>query len=106
MSLLFRTSCRAKVSDDCEDGEITADPMDDDGTYDGATIVCGACYGELMDYSPSRKLLTHEIARAIQEYRDELEVREAFGRAQARAMAAQDESVKAGRRRRRWIEGK
>lgn len=40
--------CRAKVSESCLDGRpeegVYDDGMDDDATWDGATVVCDPCY--------------------------------------------------------------
>lgn len=56
--------CRASVSPRCEKGDA-----DDDGTFDGHTVVCTPCYHRLMPYSPSGKLLLHEIPATIAKYR-------------------------------------
>lgn len=41
--------CRAKLSDSCYDGRECVhiygeDSMEDDGTFDGESVVCDACY--------------------------------------------------------------
>lgn len=60
--------CRAQVDPDCYHGSPTARqfdedlPMDEDGTYDGSSIVCDACYIALG--TPLNADLPAAIARA------------------------------------------
>jgi len=64
-------SCRARVASSCLDGQPTRKqfgdnlPMAEDGTYDGASIVCDACYIALMPLTPSGRGLNHELGAAI-----------------------------------------
>lgn len=55
--------CRAKVSDHCHLGN------EDDGSFDGSTVICMACYHDLMPYSKSNRLLKDEFDQAIRNYR-------------------------------------
>lgn len=43
--------------------------MAEDGTYDGASIVCDACYVALMPLTPSGQGLLAELPAAITAYR-------------------------------------
>lgn len=76
--------CRALVSEACYDGSPTARQFfgqdlhqREDGTYqaphavlpDEGTIICDACYVELMPYTASGRALTHELPAAIAAYR-------------------------------------
>lgn len=67
--------CRARVSADCYHGKPTrtqfnADlPLAEDGTYDGGSIVCDACYVRLMPLTPSGRGLNSELNVAIEEAR-------------------------------------
>jgi hypothetical protein len=45
----------------------------DDGTYDGATIVCDPCYIALMPFTPSGQGVMHELPAAISAYRANVE---------------------------------
>ncbi len=65
-------SCRARVSSDCEGENFPRffyDGQDhcSDGSYryDG-TIICMACYVEIMPYSESGRLLLHEFDEATE----------------------------------------
>lgn len=64
-------ACRARVGAGCYDGRPTAVqfgddlPLDSDGTYDGSTIVCDACYVLLIPRTPSGQGLHHELDAAI-----------------------------------------
>lgn len=64
-------ACRARVVAGCYDGTPTRRqfgddlPMDEDGTYDGSTIVCDACYVYLVPRTPSGQGLHHELTAAI-----------------------------------------
>lgn len=75
MSGRHKIVCRARVSDACYDGQPTTkqfgedDPMDDDGTFDGSSIVCDACYVALMPYTRSGQGLAHELPGAIRHLR-------------------------------------
>jgi hypothetical protein len=70
--------CRARLADvDCYDGSPTSRqfgeedgdlPMSYDGTYDGSTIVCDACYIALMPFTPSQQGLHGELTAAIDHY--------------------------------------
>lgn len=42
---------------------------DDDGTFDGETVVCISCYYDLMPYSKSGALLNAEIPEALERFR-------------------------------------
>lgn len=63
--------CRARVTDTClhdrssrlQFGEDA--PLDEDGTFDGSTIVCDACYMRLCQLTPSGAGLRHELDAAI-----------------------------------------
>jgi hypothetical protein len=62
--------CRAKVNDDCLDAtELEGDNhVEEDGTYDGESIVCDSCYISIMPFSKSGQALTDEIDSAIHSY--------------------------------------
>jgi hypothetical protein len=69
----YRIRCRAKVTGECYDGDPTAKqffgqdlPMSEDGTFDGTSIVCDACYVYLMPRTPSGRALHHELPAAIE----------------------------------------
>lgn len=63
--------CRARVSTECfHDSESRRQfgydaPLDEDGTFDGETIVCDPCYIKLMPHTPSGSGLNHELPDAI-----------------------------------------
>jgi len=62
--------CRAHLVEDCAFGR-PQDPeqsMEDDGTYDGHSIVCDACYCAVMPFTPSGQALNHELPEAIRVY--------------------------------------
>ena len=68
--------CRAQVVIACLDGQPTSRqffgddlPMDEDGTFDGETLVCDPCYVALMPLTPSGKGLHHELDAAIERAR-------------------------------------
>ena len=69
--------CRARVSRDCSHGQPVSHHYDgplyelEDGTYDAPTgsVVCHACYVDLMPYTSSGQALTHELTDAIVAYR-------------------------------------
>ena len=67
--------CRARVHERCYDGrptEVQFDedlPMSEDGTWDGETIVCDACYVALMPHTASGRGLRHELDGAIAKLR-------------------------------------
>jgi hypothetical protein len=67
-----RIVCRAKVSDECYDGKPTSvqfeddEPMSADGTFDGRSIVCDACYTMLIPLTPSGSALNEELPEAIE----------------------------------------
>lgn len=72
--------CRAKVVDDCLDGEPFERQMPDheegmreDGTFDGETIVCDPCYVALMPFTPSGVARNDELPAAIETYRTNLD---------------------------------
>lgn len=66
-----RIRCRAQISERCLDGHPTRMqfgddlPMAEDGTYDGQSIVCDACYVQLMPLTPSGAALNDELPAAI-----------------------------------------
>lgn len=70
----MQINCRARTSPKClhgvdekvvyEDGQI------EDGTWDGDSVVCDACYVGLMHLTPSGQALTHELDAAIQNARE------------------------------------
>lgn len=79
--------CRARIDPSCYHGrtiqevglEEAMDTWREDGTYDQAdagpgglveSIVCDACYVELMPYSASRQLLRAEIPDAIRAWHE------------------------------------
>jgi len=73
--------CRAKLSAACYDGAPTTtqfgepdegeepETMAGDGTFDGESIVCDACYMVVMANSPSGRGLHHEINPTIERVR-------------------------------------
>jgi hypothetical protein len=73
--------CRAKLPDaDCYDGspmtrQMPVEPDEDDptmaedGTFDGRSIVCDACYVRLMPFTRSGQALHDELPEAIATYR-------------------------------------
>ena len=70
----MRINCRAKVSRSCYDGRNPRTVYEDgdvteDGTWDGETVVCDACYMALMPLTPSGQGLLHELPTAITEAR-------------------------------------
>jgi hypothetical protein len=68
--------CRARISARCLDGQPTRKqfgedlPMGEDGTYDGQTIVCDACYVALVPLTPSGQGLNRELSDAIRRARE------------------------------------
>lgn len=71
-------ACRAKVHDDCCDGKPLSvsyedvDDYHDDGTFDGKSVVCNACYVALMPYTRSGRAENHELPRAIEHLRSQI----------------------------------
>lgn len=74
--------CRAHLDDDCYEGspmsrqmpgEDEPVKMDEDGTYDGASIVCDACYLKLMPLTRSGAACYDELPEAISVYRGSVE---------------------------------
>lgn len=68
--------CRAKTHPLCLDGKPTSRQfdgedlsMDEDGTFDGESIVCDMCYVALMPLTPSGRGLHHELPAAIEKAR-------------------------------------
>jgi hypothetical protein len=67
--------CRARISRDCLHDkparlQFGKDmPLAEDGTYDGESIVCDACYVALMPLTPSGMGLNHELPAAIEQAR-------------------------------------
>jgi hypothetical protein len=68
--------CRAQTSKGCLNGQpmstqipdeegFPPSRMSDDGTFDGQSIVCDACYVQLMPLTPSGRGLHHELDAAI-----------------------------------------
>lgn len=72
---MYTIVCRARVSEDCYQGRPTSVqfgkdlPLDEDGTFDGRSIVCDACYVTLMPLTPSGRGLHHELDAAIADAR-------------------------------------
>lgn len=77
--------CRAKLGGDCYDGspmsrqmpgdapEKPGDPplmMSEDGTYDGESIVCDACYVKLCPLTKSGAACADELPGAIRLYHE------------------------------------
>jgi hypothetical protein len=60
------TKCRAQVHEACEDG-VQSRHWRDDGTFDGATVVCDPCYIALG--TPVNEDLPAAIERAKRVYR-------------------------------------
>lgn len=68
--------CRARIADECLNGRdelivAVGFKMQDDGTWDGETIVCDPCYAALMPHTESGKALQEEIPAAIAKLRQE-----------------------------------
>lgn len=69
-----RIVCRARLGDGCLHGQLMSKmlgepgPMSEDGTYDGASVVCDSCYVRLIPRTPSGKGLHHELDAAIAAY--------------------------------------
>ena len=88
-----RLVCRARITDACLHGKevargVLADyAMEDDGTFDGESVVCDACYVELIPLTPSGSGLIDELPRAIR-----------MARVHAAAKEAQQERQNARRR--------
>lgn len=65
--------CRARVSRDCFHGHPSeaqfGEDLPLDGTFDGTSIVCDACYVKLMPLTPSGRALHHELPAAIERAR-------------------------------------
>lgn len=63
--------CRAKVAAMCLDGAAQirvygpGEHMEDDGTWDGHSVVCHWCYAAIMPHTPSGKALKDEIEMGI-----------------------------------------
>lgn len=63
--------CRAKLGPSCLHGQPTAVmfdedlEMDEDGTFDGSSLVCDPCYVRCIAASPSGRGLNHELAATI-----------------------------------------
>lgn len=73
--------CRARIADACLNGRdeliVSKDfKMQDDGTWDGQSIVCDPCYAALMPHTASGKALQEEIPAAIAKLREEKILRE------------------------------
>lgn len=72
--------CRAQLGDvGCVHGKPTRfqfgddEPLSEDATYDGDTIVCDPCYSALMPFTISGRALHEEIPAAIDNYRNVLQ---------------------------------
>lgn len=69
-----RIVCRLKVADACYDGRPTSVqfgedlPMSGDGTFDGVSIACDACYAVVLPFSRSGRGLTDELGAAANAY--------------------------------------
>lgn len=61
--------CRARVSVDCENGEEPYYDQEEDGTWNGESVICDPCYIKLMPYTPSGRALLDEIDEALEEIR-------------------------------------
>ena len=74
--MTYQIHCRARVTGECLDGQPTAVQfgedvsMAEDGTFDGRSIVCDACYIALMPLTPSRRGLNHELPAVIAQARE------------------------------------
>lgn len=70
-----RIRCRARIAGRCLDGQPTRAQFGDDlsmradGTYDGESIVCDACYMQLMPFTASGRGLYDELDAAIEQVR-------------------------------------
>lgn len=87
--------CRAQLVDDCRHGtpDDPNEPFEDDGTFDGSTVVCTPCYCAVMPFTPSGQALRDELPHAIGVYRGSVEfVRD---HADPAALAADAETVAA-----------
>lgn len=74
--------CRARLDNQCYDGssmsrqmpgEDSPVQMSEDGTFDGESIVCDACYLQLMPLTRSGAATNDEIPGAISLYRQNVE---------------------------------
>lgn len=78
MTTGYTIVCRAHIVDECYAGSPTERqfgedlPMSGDGTWDGTSIVCDACYVELQPFTPSGHAENHELAAAIQHYNEQV----------------------------------
>lgn len=69
--------CRAHIVDECYAGSPTKRqfgedlPMSEDGTWDGTSIVCDACFVELQPFTPSGRGEYGELPRAIIHFREQ-----------------------------------
>lgn len=79
---MYRITCRARVSEDCLDGEPTSRQfgedisMSNDNTYEdggGGSIVCDACYVKIVPMTPSGKGLLYELEPVINDLRRQRE---------------------------------
>lgn len=67
--------CRARLVNDCAHGrpENPEEPMPEDGTFDGESVVCWACYVAVMPFTPSGQALNEELPAGIRIYRENAE---------------------------------
>jgi hypothetical protein len=70
-----KVKCRAKLVDDCYDGreDDPEEPMVEDGTFDGESVVCDACYCAVMPFTLSGQALYDELPNGIYLYRENAE---------------------------------
>jgi hypothetical protein len=77
----MQIKCRAKRSPNCYEGRECVsvyggyDSMDDDGTFDGETVICDACYIAIgqpalpVEEVTSRQQVIDHVNRALEEDR-------------------------------------
>lgn len=92
-------ACRAKFEDaGCIDGQQRKD-WQDDGTFDGQTIVCDCCYIAIMPLTRSGQANTDEVPLAITRLRDTLAFlagQESISAIEALAADAEGQAATAG----------
>jgi hypothetical protein len=64
--------------------------MSEDGTWDGASVVCDACYIELQPFTPSGHAEYDELPEAIRHYREQVAFARQHADPQALVKEAED----------------
>jgi hypothetical protein len=96
MTTGYTIVCRAHIVETCYAGSPTTRqfgedlPMSEDGTWDGASVVCDACYIELQPFTPSGHAEYDELPEAIRHYREQVAFARQHADPQALVKEAED----------------